>query len=177
MWFDEPAPPAAGTSKVLHALDGQRFQAACRRDRVSGYRTTRIASRVTCKRCLRLMESDRVGEAARVGLLVRGFVPDDFDEREFHSMRSTVPTSALDEQKVWIARWGTQTALVWAVDEQWAEARVRRRGWDRRMARHRLIGMAQQLDGPVSIRLATAADLAMWEEAGGKPVKGVAAAV
>lgn len=83
------------------------------------------------------------------------------------------PKAPQPHQRLWLARWGTQTALVWAGDPAAAEQKVRRRAFDTTITWNALQRLPIRYHGPVNIREATAADVERWREAGGheRPVE------
>jgi hypothetical protein len=127
----------------------------CRRAHPFNSRYTLVRARVTCKLCLRAMP-------AHPAAGISGFVPDDYD--------LDVGPVYEREQSLWLCTWGTQTALVWAATAQWAEARVRRRAFDRRLSDHKIMRLPQIVDGPILVRPATPQDLERWTAAGGPKV-------
>ncbi len=74
-----------------------------------------------------------------------------------------------ETQRLWLCRWGTQSALVWAQDETNAELRVRHQQFKRRAK------LDEVTYGPVRVhtevlvlREATEKDKEDWLEAGAK---------
>jgi hypothetical protein len=72
------------------------------------------------------------------------------------------------QQVLWVARWGTQSALVWATSAEVAELRVRRRAFGRDESVQQIMRKPVRVAGPVAVREATPADLEEFELAGGR---------
>jgi hypothetical protein len=73
----------------------------------------------------------------------------------------------LDKQVLWLCRWGTQTALVWAVTAVNAELRVRHGAFSRRLTLDGVLRKAETVFGVVYVSRATAEDIDRFTEAGG----------
>lgn len=75
----------------------------------------------------------------------------------------------LDLQKLWLCRWGTMTALVWATSPETARLRVRHQCFDRRATVYKVGTYPRVINGEVLIvREATEADKDLFEEWGGE---------
>ena len=70
-------------------------------------------------------------------------------------------------QKLWLCRWGLQTALVWAQTAETAELRVRHGNFKRRASLSDVTSKPQIIHGEVLVREATDADKETFEVAGG----------
>ena len=84
-----------------------------------------------------------------------------------------------EHQKLWVVRYGTMTALVWAGTPGYAEMKVRTgrtetiiAPWELEQADLRGVrGDGPYLRGPVHVSPATQAQIDEWHEAGGKHVE------
>jgi len=76
----------------------------------------------------------------------------------------------LENQKLWLVRWGTMAALVWSTDERWAEERTRRQVGDRHATGARILRARVVLRGQMTVRQATTSDIRTWQDAGGPAV-------
>ncbi len=73
----------------------------------------------------------------------------------------------LEQQKLWLVRWGTMSALVWAMNEENAELRVRHDCFDRRAPLYKVTWRPKiRLGEVVVLREATEEDKAVFLECG-----------
>lgn len=78
-------------------------------------------------------------------------------------------TPLVDQQRLYVARYGLQTAMVWAGDRYVAVERVRKQAWRRTLTRRELARLPVRVRGEVRCRLATANDVETWLRAEGDP--------
>lgn len=76
-----------------------------------------------------------------------------------------------DTQRLWLCRWGSQTALVWAQTAANAELRVRRRCFERTATLNAVESRPELVRGEVAVREATELDLRNWRDAGGPDIR------
>jgi len=76
----------------------------------------------------------------------------------------------IEHQRLWFATWGTQQA--WATTAWWAEMRVRRKAFDRRLTRAAVNRLPVVVHGDVHIRPATAPDVELFADVGGRLPRG-----
>lgn len=77
-------------------------------------------------------------------------------------------TKPQPHQKLWVVRWGTQTAMVWAGNAEVAEAKVRRRAYEPALTWPQIHSYPVRVDGPMCVREATDEDTALWHECNGR---------